>query len=264
VPTSTVAINSLIRSYGRTVLARSRYLARNNPADAVGQGLLRRGAGRRRHQAVVAGHRCRHPRRIMQAWLEWTDESDADGLTDFYGQQAIVAGEMFEAGECFVRLRPRRIRDGLSVPLQLQLLPAEMLDLADNRDLGFGRRVEMGIEFDAIGNASPIISGASIPAPTSFGTGQKTTVPADQVLHMFKPLESGQIRGIPHTLSAIIRAAIMDAYDDAELERKRTAALFGAFITLAAPEEDPLAEAAAAGQGRRRRRRHRARARRHR
>jgi hypothetical protein len=29
---------------------------------------------------------------------------------------------MFVAGECFVRLRPRRAEDGLLVPLQMQLL----------------------------------------------------------------------------------------------------------------------------------------------
>ena len=43
------------------------------------------------------------------------------GLTDFYGLQAMVAREMFVAGECFVRMRPRRAEDGLLVPLQMQL-----------------------------------------------------------------------------------------------------------------------------------------------
>jgi hypothetical protein len=34
---------------------------------------------------------------------------------------------VFIAGEVFLRFRPRRPSDGLSVPLQLQMLPAEML-----------------------------------------------------------------------------------------------------------------------------------------
>ena len=41
--------------------------------------------------------------RVQRLWLAWTDEADADGLTDFYGLQSMVAREMFVAGECFVR-----------------------------------------------------------------------------------------------------------------------------------------------------------------
>jgi capsid protein len=51
--------------------------------------------------------------RIQRLWLAWTDEADADGLTDFYGLQAMAARAMFEAGDCFFRFRPRRPGDGL-------------------------------------------------------------------------------------------------------------------------------------------------------
>jgi hypothetical protein len=85
------------------------------------------------------------PRRVRdqvrRLWLAWTDEADADGLTDFYGLQAMVAREMFVAGECFVRLRPRRAEDGLLVPLQLQMLQSEMLPFEKTEDLGDGRRI---------------------------------------------------------------------------------------------------------------------------
>ena len=66
---------------------------------------------------------------IQRLWLAWTDEADADGLTDFYGLQAMAARAMFEAGECFLRFRPRRPDDGLTVPLQLQMLSSEHLPL---------------------------------------------------------------------------------------------------------------------------------------
>src|SRR5690606_4534012 len=62
---------------------------------------------------------------LRQLWEDWTDESDADGLADFYGQQAIIARMVEEAGECFVRLRYRRPEDGYAVPLQLQVLAPE-------------------------------------------------------------------------------------------------------------------------------------------
>ncbi|RWB85932.1 MAG: phage portal protein [Mesorhizobium sp.] len=246
VPSSTTAINSLIRQYGRTVLARSRYLGANNPQTVqakevfvsalVGTGI--------KPSSLVEDPALK--KALQLAFLDWTDESDADGLTDFYGQQWVTGSEMFEAGECFARLRTRRVEDGLVVPFQLQLLPAEMLDWSDNRDLGNGRRVEMGIEFDAINRRVAYHFWRQHPgADQTFGTGAglKTIVPADEIIHLFKPIRAGQIRGIPHVLSAIITAATLDAYNDAELERKRIAALFSAFITSEAPEEDsPLLE----------------------
>lgn len=239
VPNSTVAINSLIRSYGRSVLARSRYLSANNPyAAAAKETFVSALVGTGIKPSPLVKPRLK--KALQEAWRDWTDESDADELTDVYGQQALIAGEMFDAGECFVRLRERRPGDGLSVPLQLQLLPAEMLPLDDNRDLGNGRRVEMGIEFDAIGRRVAYHFWRQHPGSNqTFGaySGEKVRVPADEVLHLFRPIRAGQIRGIPHTLSAIVGSAIMDAYDDAELERKRTASLFGIFVTRTDSED---------------------------
>ncbi|TIX72286.1 MAG: phage portal protein, partial [Mesorhizobium sp.] len=250
VPNSTVAINALIRQYGRSVLARSRYLAVNNPQTAqakevfvsalVGTGI--------KPSSLVEDPALK--KEIHLAFFDWSDEADADGRTDFYGLQALIAAEMFEAGECFVRLRARRAEDDLTVPFQLQLLPAEMLDLADNRDLGDGRKIEMGVEFDAIGRRVAYHFFRQHPgADQTFGgfASQKTIVPAAEVLHLFRPIRIGQVRGVPHTVSSIITAAILDAYNDAELERKRIAALFSGFITTPAPEEDdnPLAAAEA-------------------
>jgi capsid protein len=61
---------------------------------------------------------------IQRLWLARTDEADADGANDFYGLHAMVARTMFEAGECFLTFRPRR-PEGLTVPLQLQMLSSE-------------------------------------------------------------------------------------------------------------------------------------------
>ncbi|MGP5481260.1 phage portal protein, partial [Pseudomonas helleri] len=51
----------------------------------------------------------------QELWEDWVDESDADGLTDFYGQQALIARTVETAGECFVRLRPRGQDEDLAV-----------------------------------------------------------------------------------------------------------------------------------------------------
>jgi lambda family phage portal protein len=240
-PTSTNHVNALIRSYGKTVLARSRYLAANNAyASQAKEEFVSAlvGCGIKPSSQMEAGD-ARDA--VMQAWADWTDEADADGLTDFYGLQALVAAEMFEAGECFIRIRPRLPEDGLTVPMQLQLIPAEMLPLDLNYTTPIGR-VECGIEFGPIGNRLAYHFLTRHPGQDVWVTptdpSYYSVVPADQILHLFKPIRAGQIRGIPHTLSGIVTAAILDAYDDAELERKRTAALFTAFVQTPNPADD--------------------------
>ena len=240
IPTTATAINSQIRRYGKNIVARSRYLATNNPyASAAKDAFIAAFVGTGIKPSSLA-EKADAKKAIAKLFKRWTDEADADGLTDFYGMQATIAAEMFEAGECFVRLRPRLKSDGLSVPLQLQLLPSELLPTDHNEVLGAGRRIECGIEFDAIGRRVAYWFLREHPGEQigfkNLGSQQKTRVPADEILHLYRPIRAGQIRGVPHTIAGIITLAMIDLYDDAELERKRTAALFGAFVTR--PKDD--------------------------
>jgi lambda family phage portal protein len=241
IPAHAGAINATIRNYGRTALARSRHLCTNNPymanakeefiAALVGDGI--------KPSFVTENEDVK--RELQETFLEWTDEADADGLTDFYGVQGLAASEMFEAGEVFIRVRPRFLSDGLSVPMQMQLLPSEMCPLYYNISLGNNRKIECGVQFNAIGQREGYWFFRNHPGELQYNTVPADVlyfVPADQILHLFKPIRAGQIRGIPHTLAGIVTAAIHDLYEDAELERKRTAALFSAFITRNANEED--------------------------
>jgi lambda family phage portal protein len=222
-------------------VARSRYLAVNNPYAAMAKESF--------VSAMVGGGIKPSPLTVLNAgkgadgvplkqnintaWRVWTDEADADQVTDFYGLQTLAAGEIFEAGECFVRLRPRLPQDGLSVPLQLQLLPSEMLDTTHNEVLTTGK-IQNGVEFDKIGKRVAYWFYRAMPNDTVAsmlnGNGTKVRVPAEQILHLYKPIRAGQIRGVPHTLAGMVTLAMLDLYDDAELERKRVAALFGAFV----------------------------------
>jgi lambda family phage portal protein len=233
IPTTVTAINTLIRRYGSNVVARSRWLATNNPfassakeayiAAMVGTGIKPSWLGLSKDLK----------KNLQKAFKRWTDEADADQLTDLYGMQALIAAELFEAGECFGRFRDRRPEDGLSVPLQIQLLPCEMLPVWFN-EVTNQRRIECGIEFDAIGRRVAYHflrrhPGSDISA-INFAPSMTVRVPAEEVVHIFRPIRVGQIRGIPHTLAGMVTLAMLDLYEDAELERKRIAALFAAFI----------------------------------
>lgn len=249
-PTTAAAINALIRTYGRTAQARSRYLCVNNPyGSAAKESYVSNMIGTGIKPAWRIDDR-EKKRGLQRAFLRWTDESDADGLTDFYGQQAIIAGELFEAGECFVRRRDRFVSDGLSVPLQLQIIPSEMLPFDHNETLRNGNRIVMGVEFDAIGRrvAYHFLRNHPGDLVVDFSAAQKVRVPASEILHIFRPIRAGQVRGVPHTLASMTALAMVDLYDDGELERKRSAALYGAFVTRAAAEtgddeQQPFADA---------------------
>jgi lambda family phage portal protein len=233
-PSTQTAINTLIRNYGQTVVARSRHLCTNNPYAAqakrayvsalVGSGIKPSWIGV--EPALKAS--------LQEAFTIWTDEADADGIVDFYGMQDTIAAELFEAGECFVRERKRRPVDGLSVPLQYQILPAEMVPYNLNQSAG-RNTIVMGVEFSPIGKRVAYWFYRNHPGElqvfANVPTRELVRVPAEEIFHIYKPIRAGQIRGIPHSLSSLVTLAITDLYEDAELERKRMAALFGAFTT---------------------------------
>src|SRR3546814_18449438 len=60
-------------------------------------------------------------------------QASAEGTLDFYGLQAQVARCMVIGGEAFVRFRLRRKTDGLTVPLQLQVLEGDYVPFDKNR-----------------------------------------------------------------------------------------------------------------------------------
>ncbi len=185
---------------------------------------------------------------VQALWRDWTEEADAAGQTDFYGLQALACRAMLEGGECLIRLRPRRPEDGLSVPLQLQLLEAEHLPMTLNVDLPSGNVVRSGIEFDNLGRRVAYHLYRSHPddgrlAPMSGQGGLDTVrVDASEVIHLFRVLRPGQIRGEPWLSRALVKLNELDQYDDAELVRKKTAAMFAGFVTRQSPEDNLMGE----------------------
>jgi capsid protein len=263
-PTS-AEINTIMAYDGAQLLRRSRDLCRNNgyvnnarevyATALVGTGIKMSWLS---DDAALKAE-------LQDLWLRWTWEADADGLCDWEGLQALVARELFEAGEVFVRLRARFPQDPMAVPFQLQLMPAEMLDYGYNTVNGTNTVVQ-GVEFDVLDRrvaywfwrrhpgdgVTPFTSDPQ----TQFG---RVRIPAKEVLHVFRPEYIGQVRGVPRTRTAMIPAKMLDDYNDAELDRKRTAALFCGFVTENASGDEvlpttpalggPLAELAADDDG---------------
>ena len=234
-------INTILSSQGMLLRARARDATRNNPhataaVESWAANLI--GTGIKPSSLIVNQPAVRED--IMQAWLDWTDLADADGLADFYGLQTIVARSIFEAGECFIRFRSRRPEDGMAVPMQVQLLESEMCPYWLNRPATNGNYIMNGIELDLLGKRAAYWFLPTHPGDKpieSYVGVEPVRVPASEVLHVFKCTRPGQMRGVPLVTPALVRMFLLDQYDDAELERKRIAAMFAGFVTTATPED---------------------------
>lgn len=183
-------------------------------------------------------------RKLLQLlWDDWVDESDADEHTDFYGQQALIARTVETSGECFVRLRPRRLDEGLAVPLQVQILAPEFVPHDKFETTRTGNAIRAGIEFNPEGKRVAYWMYLSHPrdgVSLNAGYNQLVRVPASQVLHIFEPVEPGQLRGVPRLSPVLKRLRSLDNYDDAVLFRQEVANLFAGFISRPAPESGPV------------------------
>jgi len=179
---------------------------------------------------------------VKRLWNRWTKQSDADGMLDWHGQQYLAWHEWREVGEVFARRRMRRLSDGLAVPIQIQLIESEQVPTDLNTIASNGNEVRCGIEFDRIGRRVAYWMYRSHPGDQvtmATNASELVRVPASEVLHLYRPVRAGQIRGIPETASVLIKAFNLDNLDDAVLERQKLANLFAGFYTKTIDPESP-------------------------
>lgn len=234
-----------LRAKSRDLVRRNAWAAAGVEAfvsNAIGTGI--------KPQSMVVDANLREA--IHALWGDWCEDADAAGLTDFYGLQALACRAMVEGGEALIRIRYRRPEDRLAVAVQLQVLEPEHLPVTLNTQAANGNVIRAGIEFDRLGRRIAYHLYRSHPddgavAPMS-GDGSRAggldtvRVDASEIIHLFRPLRPGQIRGEPWLARALVKLHELDQYDDAELVRKKTAAMFAGFITRGSPEDNLLGE----------------------
>ncbi len=185
-----------------------------------------------------------------ELWARFCMGCDADNLLDFYGQQTLGVRSWLDAGEYFIRRRPRRSDSPLEVPLQIQLLESDYCPLFDADTFQFmpqGNRIRSGIELNSIGQRVAYWFFKS--HPSDFGgvgysfspsADQLVRVSASDVSHVFEPKRIGQMRGVSHLAPVLARLRTIVNYDDAVLERQLLANLFVGFISRGLPDgSDP-------------------------
>lgn len=211
--------------------AQARDLIRNNPWARRGQRRIVTNTVGWGIRPTAAGP---NATRIMDFWKRWgeTTECDADRRLTFYGLERQVMATVVDAGEILVRRRPRRPTDGLSIPLQLQLLEPDFIDTSRDGIPGQqGGKTVQGVEFDAIGRRVAYWLFDEHPGSGYLVNPASRRVPADQILHVFPQERPGQVRGPSWFAPVDIRLHDFDEYEDATLMKQKIAACLAAFVT---------------------------------
>jgi len=169
--------------------------------------------------------------RVQELWLDSVDELDWDENANFYGMQTVVANALFCDGECLGLVKPRNRYADLSVPLQVQLIESDHLDVAYSTTLANGRLVRMGIEYTKAGKRAAYWLYKDHPGEMFMnGDMSRVRVKAKHMTHIFDVNRPGQQRGLPALTSALVKLHEIDQCVDAELVRRKTTAMFGGFI----------------------------------
>lgn len=173
---------------------------------------------------------------LQELWQDSQQELDFYGVSDFYGQQEQVARSMLVDGEVLGRFIEMPPDSGLLVPLQVQLLEADHLDMSYTDVAADGSEIRFGIEWSG-GKRRRYWLHRDHPGENFLRAADTSRVPVDaaDMLHVFRPLRPGQARGATWLARIIVKLNEIDIYDDAEVVRKKAAALWGGFIYADGP-----------------------------
>lgn len=168
---------------------------------------------------------------LEQLWEDSQAEADYYGVSDFYGTQELAARAMVRDGEVLARFHDADPAEGLLVPLQVQLLEADHLDLSHNDISPEGNEIRFGIEWRQ-GRRYKYWLWNDHPGDSFLTRSDRYRLPisASEITHVFRPLRPGQSRGISWLAPLIVKLHDIDVYGDAELARKRACALWGGYI----------------------------------
>ncbi len=188
---------------------------------------------------------------LIDAWDDFVDKADADGVLNLYGLQTLAVRSWFESGEVFIRKRPQPLAAPLPVPLQIQVIESDFvpqLDADQWPGMPAGNIIRQGIERNRFGRRIAYWMYREHPGDNAGGrinAQDLVRVDARDVCHIYEPKRPGQLRGVSEMAPIITRLRNIGDFDDAVLERQKLSNLFMAFIKRQLPtaydeDYDPL------------------------
>ncbi len=218
-------INPEVAAAGPALRSRASYLAMNNPwisqavanwtGALVGPGIMPAS----KHPDAAAR------KTLNRYFADWCSRADAEGRTDFAGLQVAMANSMVVTGEAVALIS--ETADGP----RLRVLPPELLDESKTVELSDGRAIFSGVELDATGRRVAFWVIPERPGKVWQTYAPSVRIDAESVLHVFKPLAPGQLRGVSWLAPVILPAGEFDKLCDALLKGAQVAAMHAGFIT---------------------------------
>lgn len=231
------SINAEIRSSLKTLRARSRQLERDNDyakkflrmvkTNVVGkdgvlmQSQIMNNKGKPDNEAR---------KKIENAFDRWKKKGNCDvtGNYSLRDIQKLVMGTMARDGEILIR---KIYGFDNEFNFALQLIEPDHLDEKHNDTLPNGNKIKLGVEFDQYSRPVAYWIYKTHPGDFLFGSsfGDKTRIPAREMMHIFIPMRVSQARGVPWMHAALTRLNMLGAYEEAELVAARIGAAKGGF-----------------------------------
>ena len=246
--TADETMNMALLKHLRTMRARSRDFGRNNEYGRKFFALVR---------THVVGHAgftlkmdCRREdgtpdkadnQRLGAAWKRQAKRGafDVTGTLSETQFDLLAMTMVARDGEVLIRMVEGRDRGPHRV--QFELLPGHLLDEEHNRDLADGRKIRMGVEFDAF--MKPIAYHLRVLGPNADMHGTTTQkyerVDASQMQHVFVREDVHQWRGIPWPYVGLRDAKHLDQFDEAALVAANVGAAKMGFFPQKDPEAGP-------------------------
>lgn len=166
---------------------------------------------------------------IEEAWSEWcrADSCHTGGTLHFVDLERLAMGQVFEAGEVFIRLHFSTFGRS-TVPLALEVIEAERI--ADDHQaptVAAGNEFRLGVELDKFGRPVAYWIRERHPNETFLQPGRTdrlTRVPASEIIHLRIIDRHPQTRAVPWMHATARKLNDVDGYTEAEIVAARGAA----------------------------------------
>ncbi|MCP4716630.1 MAG: phage portal protein, partial [Deltaproteobacteria bacterium] len=231
------SVNDLIRASSPQVRARVRQLVRDFPIFVRAVTTLLDytvGDGIKLQSRVVDAKGNLIPRdikKIEDAFRFWADEADISKKLHYYELMELAKRQELETGEyIFVKRSSGDTKRYL--PYALQAIEPDWLTDNTSEKVDSANEIDQGVEYDRVTGE---VRAYHFTDPD--GWGKAARVGAENVIHGFKVLRPGQIRGISPFAAAVLIAHDMSEYMDATIDGAKLAAKYLAFIT-----KDPVSQ----------------------
>ncbi|MBI9092914.1 MAG: phage portal protein [Desulfobacterium sp.] len=250
VPVGGKSINDLIATATPTVREKVRGLVRNFPYFArannvlagyvVGEGI--------QFQSRVTSSDGKFDKKSIQKIEDsarfWMDEADIAGKLHYYEMMELAKRQDGENGE-FLLVKRISKKKNRYIPYCLQMIEPDWLT-SDSTPKIKGNLIEQGVEFDS-GTGEPLFYHFTDPDEW----GKPAVVPAENVIHKFKTMRPGQLRGISPFVSGVLVAEDLSEYMDTEIDAAKMAAKYLGFVRTPdiAGRQNALEDADDEGEG---------------